>query len=504
MRASATPSTAPVSDSGSEAIRLKDLGPLRLAIAGLMLITVSRAHDYLGIVGAMRPGLLFFGGALVCLALLPHRARFQNLWEEWPSRAMIALVIVACLSALTGLSITASGAFMLESFSRLLSFFGLLVVVIRSVNDLRFLTATYVVSLTVLVFIVIFVAGVSSFDGYQRIGETAMYDGNDLGVVFLVGLPLALLMAQSGGRVARWLGWLTLVGTLACILLTASRGAFLGLLATAGALLVLIPRVSIGARLAIPVIATAFILVAAPEGYWDKMSTILNPGEDYNLTSDTGRMAIWTRGMGYVAAYPVFGVGPDNFIRAGWEISDVARSTVARGLRNQAPHNTFLQVWAELGTVGLAVWLTVLVGGIVAPIRLRSRMPRYWLKGTPDQRFLYLSASYLPASFVAFATTTFFVSHAYTGMFYIFAAFLSGFLLLVRRELAKAPLSTWSASQSGQDWTTPSSATASLSDPVYSGHPASFPSGRGIPLPQAGRSSRGPTVPLAARKGRME
>lgn len=474
----------------TNAIRLADLGPLRLAIAGLMLITVSRAHDYLGIVAAIRPGLLFFGGSLALLALFPQKARFENLFQEWPSKAIIALVVVACLSAFTGLSVTASGTFMVEIFVRLLSFFALLVVVIRTVPDLRFLTSTYVLALLILIYVVVFVAGVESFDGYQRIGETAMYDGNDLGVVFLVGLPLALIMAQSGARFARGLGWLVLLGTPVCILLTASRGAFLGLVATGVAILILMPRVSPWKRVALPLVALAFLTIAAPDGYWDKMSTILNPEEDYNLTSETGRMAIWSRGMGYVAAYPLFGVGPDNFIRAGWEISTAGRSNVGMGLRNQAPHNTFLQVWAELGTVGLAVWLTVVFGGMIAPLRLRSRMPRSWLRGTPDQRFLFLTASYLPASFVAFAVTTFFVSHAYTGMFYILAAFLSGLLLLTRRELSQGHSQDRQVAPGEPKQPSPPDPSFSSGSPIFPAPQYPDPTPGGIPLPHSVRRSR--------------
>ena len=491
MQAITAPSTSKASDGDTAAIRLTDLGPLRLAIAGLMLITVSRAHDYVGVVAAMRPGILFFGGALLCLAVFPHKARFANLFGEWPAKAMIALVIVACLSALTGLSVTASGAFMLETFSRLLSFFGLLVVVIRSVHDLRFLIATYVFSLLVLIYIVIFVAGTQSFEGYQRIGDTAMYDGNDLGVVFLVGLPLALLLAQSGARVARFLGWAVLLGIPTCILLIGSRGAFLGLVATSAALVVLIPKVPLGTRVALPILAIILMGVAAPDGYWNRMSTILAPEQDYNLTSETGRVAIWTRGIGYVAAYPIFGVGPNNFLRAGWEISDAARSSVGIGLRDQAPHNTFLQVWAELGTVGLAVWLIVVFGGMIAPIRLRSRMPTSWLIGTPTQRFIFLTASYLPASFVAYATTTFFVSHAYIGMFYIFAAFLSGFLLLARRELSQTRGRALDPNVFGTDQTHRAAPRPRSKDPNAEGGQSMQPSSLGIPLPHSNCMGQG-------------
>jgi len=416
-------------------VSLREVGAFKLTVGALLFVTISRAHDYLGPVAAVRPGLILFVLALLLLVMNPGAARLKNLTREWPSRVVLGLVAVACLGALTGLSLTASGAFLTNIFFRLVTFFALVAISIQVIRDLRFLMAAYVVSLIVLAGIIVFVVGPTNVDGMQRIGETSMYDGNDLGVVFAAGLPFALLMAQAGGRWARLMGWVALVAVPACIMLTGSRGGFLALAAVGIAILFLMPRVTVVRRIGILGAALVTMAVAAPDGYWDTMGTILNPGEDYNMTSDTGRMAIWTRGLGYVAAYPVFGVGPDNFIRAGWEISAVGRAGLPGvGMRSLAPHNTFLQVWAEMGTVGLILWLSILYGGIVGCLRARSRMPSWWLTGTDDQRFLYLLASYLPICFIGFSVATFFTSHAYTGVFYILAGFLAAFHVLLRVE----------------------------------------------------------------------
>lgn len=426
------------SGGGRREVSLREVEAFKLTVGVLLFITISRAHDYLGPVAAVRPGLILFVLALLLLVLNPGSARLKNLTQEWPSRVVLGLMAVACLGALTGLSLTASGAFLTSIFFRLITFFALVAISIQVIRDLRFLMATYVVSLIFLAGIIVFVVGPTNVDGVQRIGETAMYDGNDLGVVFAAGLPFALLMAQAGGRWARVMGWVALVAVPACIVLTGSRGGFLALAASGLAMLFLMPRIGVVRRIGILGAAVVAMAVGAPDGYWDQMGTILNPTADYNVTSDTGRMAIWGRGMGYVAEYPVFGVGPDNFIRAGWEISAVGRAGLpGAGLRSQAPHNTFLQVWAEMGTVGLILWLSIIYGGIVGCLRSRFRMPSWWLNGTDDQRFLYLVATYLPISFIGFSVATFFTSHAYTGMFYILAGFLAAFHFLLRAERLK-------------------------------------------------------------------
>ena len=413
-------------------LRIGELTALHWALAALVLISIGRVHDHIGILGVLRPGLTLTAFCMLIALVKPASLRFDNIFAAWPGKAMIALGGASILSSFFGLSLGASGGFLLQTMAPVMVLFFLTTVCFRNPNDLRWVAIAYVAANIGVVWASIFLSDTLYFGGYTRQGGAGMYDGNDIGVVYMVGLPLTLVLLRSRSRMLQVLGMTTMLGILASLVLTASRGGFLGLVIGGLAMVLLSPGWGPIQKTLIVAVPALGMVLFAPDGYWDQMGTILNPQDDYNLTSDTGRMAIWARGLGYVAQYPVFGLGPDNFIRAGWFVSDIGRAgLIGASLRDQAPHNTFLQVWAELGSVGFGIWLSILAYGVVAPLRLRRRMPRWWLdQGSSDQRFLYLMASYLPASFVGFAVTTLFVSHAYTPIFYSLVAILAGVIVV--------------------------------------------------------------------------
>ncbi len=411
--------------------------PIRLAIGALILISIGRVHDHVPMLAAMRPGLLLTAFCVLLAFIRPEAIRLQNLTGAWPPKAIGALFFTSVISAVLGLSFGASASFILTRYLPILTLFVLTIIVTRHTGDLIWLFVAYTFSVLVLSFASIFLSEPIYFNGTVRQGGAGMYDGNDIGVVLMVGLPIAMILLRSHQRLLMLLGTLAILGSLASLILAASRGGFLGLIVGGAAILALSPSLKAPGRIVIAAMAAGSFLFLAPENYRTQMSTLLNPQADYNLTSETGRLAIWTRGLGYVREYPIFGIGPDNFVRAGWTISPQGQAGLfGASLRDQAPHNSFLQVWAEMGSVGLLIWLSILSFGVVYPLVLRRRMPRRWLNGgSSDQRFLYLSASYLPASFLGFAVTTFFVSHAYTPIFYVMVGVLTGFILVANREL---------------------------------------------------------------------
>ena len=418
-------------------LRLGELTALHWALAALVLISIGRVHDHIGFLRVLRPGLTLTAFCMLIAVVKPAALRLDNLFAAWPAKAVIALGGAAVLSSFFGLSLGASGSFLLENMAPVMAFFFLATVCFRNPNDLRWIVIAYVAATVAVFWASIFHSDTIEFEGFARQGGVGMYDGNDIGVVYLVGLPLAVVLLRSRTRAFQVFAIITILGIVASLVLSASRGGFLGLIGGGLAVVFLSPGWSIVKKILILFLPGLAMFLLAPDGYWDQMGTILNPQDDYNLTSETGRVAIWTRGLGYVAQYPVFGIGPDNFLRAGWFISDVGRAgLVGASVQDQAPHNTFLQVWAELGSVGLSIWLSILAYGLIAPLLLRKRMPRWWLeRGSSDQRFLYLMASYLPASFVGFGITTFFVSHAYTSIFYCLTGLLAGFMVMGRRSL---------------------------------------------------------------------
>jgi len=140
-------------------------------------------------------------------------------------------------------------------------------------------------------------------------------------------------------------------------------------------------------------------------------------------------VAIWKRGMGYVAERPLLGLGPDNFTRRSASGRMVTRASF------MATHNTFLQIWTEMGTLGLCIFVGIIIRGSWSLIALRRRLPRHWVNGTSDERFLFLLTGYVPVAFMGFSASAFFVTHGYSVMYYVLVAFLSGLLLLVKRKL---------------------------------------------------------------------
>src|SRR5205814_5657213 len=151
---------------------------------------------------------------------------------------------------------------------------------------------------------------------------------------------------------------------------------------------------------------------------------VLSPTKDYNWDSSEGRVEIWRRGVGYMLDHPVFGIGINNFERAEGTISDkVRRSFAGDPIRWTAPHNSFVQVAAELGIPGLILWSSLIIGGLVGMVRMRRRLPRAWLQGDAEGRFLYLATVHLPLALVGFAIPAFFLSFAYSDIVSILAAF---------------------------------------------------------------------------------
>ncbi|MGH2604138.1 MAG: O-antigen ligase family protein, partial [Dehalococcoidia bacterium] len=162
-------------------------------------------------------------------------------------------------------------------------------------------------------------------------------------------------------------------------------------------------RWRLSAVVAIGLLAAA----AANESYWTSIRTILHPAEDYNLTGEEGRVQIWRRGMGYMIQHPVLGVGAGNFPTAEGTISPLAaRQQRGRGVKWIAPHNSYIQIGAELGVPGLVAFIGFIVTVFGA------------LRGAPAAPRL---AQALTAALIGFAVGAFFLTLAYHEMLYTLA-----------------------------------------------------------------------------------
>jgi hypothetical protein len=409
--------------------------PMRLALFVTTVLTVSRVHQHYGFLAKFRPVLLLVIAAAGYAYLNPKYLTRANVLTLWPMRMVALLGVLACGSAVFGISLGATANFILDSYSKTLIYAFLLVVSIRHVDDLFTYIWAYVISCGILVFFSLFVFGITKASNslVTRLDHLYTYDSNDLGVVLLIGLALTLLLLQVSRGPQRLFLFLNLAGIAAAIARSGSRGGFIGIVVVGLAALFLVNSVSVGRRVGILAVLTLALVLGAPPGYWEQMNTLLSPKEDYNFSSRDGRKALLKRGLGYANQYPIFGLGINNFSRAECTISPkIERPGRPGPLRCTAPHNSFMQAGSELGYPGFIAWITIVIGGIVAPLRIRKRLPRSWRRGSEVERFMYEATTYLPLAMIAFASTAFFVSFAWMDPIYILAAFISGWYIVAR------------------------------------------------------------------------
>jgi O-antigen ligase len=175
------------------------------------------------------------------------------------------------------------------------------------------------------------------------------------------------------------------------------------------------------------------LTIAAPAGYWAQMQTMLSAEDDYNFTSEDGRIQIWKRGMSYMQDY-AFGVGIGNFGRAEGTISSKAQSREwGTGIIFTAPHNSFVEAGAEMGVVGFVLWTSLVVGGFFGMLRLKRRVPAEWRFADSERQYAYHAPMYMAVAFLGFASTAFFVTFAYLDPIYILAAFAATLYTAVDR-----------------------------------------------------------------------
>ena len=416
--------------------------PLHVSLILLMILTISRVHQQFPILSAVRPALALVAFACVQAVMNPKLLSEKGLLFTWPPKVVAGFVTMACLSIPFGISPGASGLFVLEMYSTVVVFAALLVLAIRRAADLYAFVWAFVLGGGILGYFANYVFHLEPAGaGFARLNNLYMYDANDAGLIFVVVVPLTILTLQ----VSRWQGKILSIAFLylewSGIARTGSRGSFMGILAIGLGLLLLPTGLAIWKRLGMLVGAVLLLLVAAPPGYWAQMMTITHPTSDYNWTSRGGRKEIAKRGLGYMLDHPLTGVGISNFPRAEGTISDMALNAAPNGpgIKWSAPHNSHIEAAAELGIPGLLLWSAMLIGGLLAPLRLRKRLPRQWRHGAPDERFIYNATIYVSLAMLGFIVSCTFVSFSYLDPVYILLAFVSGLYvcsesMMVRRN----------------------------------------------------------------------
>ncbi len=259
-----------------------------------------------------------------------------------------------------------------------------------------------------------------------RFSASSTYDANDLAMVIVMTLPFVMTFFFSERPRAKInYGIITLILT-AALLKTGSRGGFLGL-TVIGVCFLFSPiwNAGLSKKAFIGLIAVILVINFAPESLWERFQAIFS-GSDYNLRAaergeDFGRIEIWRSGMILFRKHFFWGVGPGQF--------STAMGEAFGRLYWKTAHNSFIQVAGDLGLIGFAVFM-----GMLLSIRknLQTAKANLSLSST-DNLFISLPVSAF-ISLLGYITCSLFLSQAYTAMLPLLLAYSCALLLLSEKD----------------------------------------------------------------------
>lgn len=415
--------------------------PYRNVISLLMIFTLSRIHQNFGFLNRFHPALLLVAAAGAYAWMNPRYLNLTTASSAPAFRRFTAMGVMACLSVPFGISMGHSGMFIITEYSKVLLFAFLVLLGIRHARDLYRFVWAFAIAGGCLAYLGVFVFKMQAAKGddFTRIQAGYSYDSNDIGLVCVLALVFALLVYQVTDKKGKLACLVIIAGLGSTIGRTGSRGAFLTLGVVVAGLIFLLPNVGAGKKLGFVLVTFVALLVSAPPGYWEQMLTIASPTEDYNWTSETGRKEVFLRGLEYMSRNPVTGIGVDNFPLAEGLLSDRAvafqQDRSLAGIKWSAAHNSFLQVISEMGIPGFILFSGLVFGSALECRRMAKKMPKGWVQGDPEQRFLYFTAIYLPVALLGFSVGGCLVSFAYIDPVYVMVALVGGLHVSVAQRL---------------------------------------------------------------------
>jgi probable O-glycosylation ligase (exosortase A-associated) len=253
-------------------------------------------------------------------------------------------------------------------------------------------------------------------------------DNNDFALALVMNIPLLFYLGRSEKRrEIRLFCDVTIMLSMITILLTHSRGGFLALV---GALLVIAWR---SGRLTQAIFALLVLTLGffafAPQHVIDRILSIGIEGADSSVQA---RFNSWTIALRMVVDNPWFGVGLRNFQEHFFTYGSDLIDPNARFAH--VAHNSYLQIWAEGGTIAFVVYLFLLTSVFVSCWKIRSVS-----KNRPDLSWAFDYARMMEATTVGFMIGAMFLNRGHFDLIYHWLGIVTCLILIVRAQLKVIP-----------------------------------------------------------------
>jgi putative inorganic carbon (HCO3(-)) transporter len=251
-------------------------------------------------------------------------------------------------------------------------------------------------------------------------------DNNDFALALGMGIPMLWMIGRSEKRELLRKALLACVPlTMITIALTHSRGGFL---AMSVGIFVLIWR-SRNRMAGMAMVGLMLIggLLLAPSSFVQRLQSISEFEQD---SSAQARFAAWRTASVMIKANPVFGVGFGHF-QDNYRLYDPAMKDPTKQVGDVfVAHNSYLQIWAECGSITFMLYLSLILLSFLDLWKLRREAElRY------HSSWILNYATMFEASLATFMLGSFFLNRAHFDLFYHWVALILAFTTLARREM---------------------------------------------------------------------
>jgi O-antigen ligase len=235
-------------------------------------------------------------------------------------------------------------------------------------------------------------------------------DPNDAAMALSMGIPF-VFYANTLSGLSRWrrvFNYLTIALLFYAIVLTSSRGGFLGLVAVLLTMWWLSQsRVKIAALASVLIISGGALLITLlPSQYIADMKSI----NDKNDSTRIERFRSWEIGWLMFKDNPLLGVGAGNYSNTVHLYQEQASWWTGRekSLSGRQSHSLYFQVLPDLGLAGVLIYGYII---FVAPLKLL--LLRKKLVGHPQEELLLVYCNAMVAAMASYAIAGAFISVAY-------------------------------------------------------------------------------------------
>ncbi|MGH8468024.1 MAG: O-antigen ligase family protein [Gammaproteobacteria bacterium] len=282
-------------------------------------------------------------------------------------------------------------------------------------------------------------------EGYSYLGRFqiygGMFDSNDIAGVLLSTFPICIFyLFHRESLFKTVVALIAVLSSVMVILMTGSRGGFLGFAAVIAMVLCTktggVKRIH---KLMFLVALSAVVLFLGDRINTERYWSLTDLSSDYNVTGEEGRKQIWSRAIDLILGHPFTGVGVDCFPMA---IGGV-RSTLGILPKWQGAHNSYLQVASEVGLFGFIAFVSL----SFITFRTLVRASRI-TAGSAEARQVRTLAGLMFLAFLGHSVTAFFLSQGYSIFFTLFfalAAIIRRLLISVvheRNDISRAAFRT--------------------------------------------------------------